>query len=450
MGLEPRFVLTKLGHPFRAYHDADRPVSRVRRFSASQRAFARSCRFINDAAGVGQAPGWLKHAHAKDDAMTLPDIVFPAFLFIAGVSIPLAFSRAQAAGASRSDLFGKVLGRAFALLVMGVLMVNEESFSPWARGAWGALAYVAMLLAFAVVPPIAGRARTFWLTARGVGTVALLALAFTYTNKKGQHLLLGPLFDSTDTNWLRHSWWGILGLIGWAYLVASTLYLLFGRRREWLVGAAGLLMLLYVGTHTEMAARLTARPWLEWAQLPIAALQGALGWVNSHASIGDMLGSHAAITMAGCCLGTILIPTSDVRAPADRLRWAGLFAIGLTIAALLLDPLYGLNKIRATPSWCFLCAALTTLAWIGLYWLMDLRGWRRWSRIIQPAGANPLLAYVLHPFLYLLAGLLQLPLDFYHRGSWPLAVNLGGSLVMALVVVQLTGLIVRTGYRMKV
>ena len=92
------------------------------------------------------------------DAMTLPDIVFPAFLFIAGVSIPLALSRAAALGQSRGELFWKVLVRTLALLTMGVAMVNMEEHEPWYRGLWGLLAYLAMLLAFAVVPRQAGPA----------------------------------------------------------------------------------------------------------------------------------------------------------------------------------------------------------------------------------------------------------------------------------------------------
>jgi len=42
--------------------------------------------FVNDVAGVGRVPSWLKHVSAEADAMTLPDIVFPAFLFIAGIA----------------------------------------------------------------------------------------------------------------------------------------------------------------------------------------------------------------------------------------------------------------------------------------------------------------------------------------------------------------------------
>ena len=78
------------------------------------------------------------------------------------------------------------------------------------------------------------------------GIVALIALALAYRTEDGQPLVLGPLFVPGDTVWLRHSWWGILGLIGWAYLVASLIYLAFGRRREWLIGATAMLALLYV------------------------------------------------------------------------------------------------------------------------------------------------------------------------------------------------------------
>ncbi len=52
--------------------------------------------FVNDVAGVKTAPAWLKHVSAGADGMTLPDMVFPAFLFIMGMSIPLALGRALA------------------------------------------------------------------------------------------------------------------------------------------------------------------------------------------------------------------------------------------------------------------------------------------------------------------------------------------------------------------
>ena len=53
--------------------------------------------FVNDL-GRG-APSWMHHIQPpRADGMTLADIVFPFFLFIVGVSIPLALERSRAAG----------------------------------------------------------------------------------------------------------------------------------------------------------------------------------------------------------------------------------------------------------------------------------------------------------------------------------------------------------------
>ena len=46
--------------------------------------------FVNDLAGVGNIPDWMKHMPADADAMTFVDVVFPAFLFIVGMAIPFA------------------------------------------------------------------------------------------------------------------------------------------------------------------------------------------------------------------------------------------------------------------------------------------------------------------------------------------------------------------------
>src|SRR6516162_6940732 len=61
--------------------------------------------FVNDL-GRG-APSWMHHIQPPNaDGMTLADIVFPWFLFIVGISIPLAFERAEAGGKSRLRQMG--------------------------------------------------------------------------------------------------------------------------------------------------------------------------------------------------------------------------------------------------------------------------------------------------------------------------------------------------------
>lgn len=406
--------------------------------------------FVNDVAGVSTAPSWLRHVSAETDGMTLPDIVFPAFLFIMGMAIPLSLGRAIAAGRSRLSLLPKVLTRTLSLLVMGVLMVNMGQHNPGYHGLWGMLTYLAIFLAFAVVPAGPELRRRTFMVWRVIGFIALAVLALVYRTADGKHMILGPLFDSSDTVWLRHSWWGILGLLGWAYLVASLVYLLLGRRREWLIGVAGLLAMVYVVDHEGVFARVDSRTWLAWAAPAIGLLERAYDWVNSHVSVGQSLGSLASISVAGCFLGMIVSPDSTIRTHGERLRWALIYGVGLFAAALLFDPLYGINKIQATPAWCFLCSSLTALTWAGLYWIMDVRGWRRWSKVVRPAGANPLLAYLLHPPILGMIAILHLPLTFYKRPEMPVIVGVLGSLIMAFAVIGLTSVIVRLGYRLKV
>ncbi len=405
--------------------------------------------FVNDVAGVKAAPSWLKHVSAQADAMTLPDVVFPAFLFIMGMSIPLALGRALARGTARIQLVPRILTRTLTLLTMGVFLVNMETHNPGYRGLWGLLAFSALYLAFAVVPSGPPRKRKAFQIARVMGILSLVVLALTYRAADGSHMILGPIWGQGDTVWLRHSWWGILGLIGWSYLVAAILYLILGHGREWLIAAMGMLALLYVACQQGLFVRVDSREWLTWAAPVIRFVEVLVKSVGAHVSIGQSFGSLASISMAGCCLGSLLSPDSCIQSHRERLRWALTFAVGLFLTALLFDPMFGINKIRATPAWCFLCASLTTVTWVVLYWIMDMCGFRGWSRILRPAGANPLTVYLLHPWLLMLAGFMHVPLTYYKGSALPVWGNILGCLTMAFAVVGFTGLISRLGYRMK-
>jgi heparan-alpha-glucosaminide N-acetyltransferase len=248
---------------------------------------------------------------------------------------------------------------------------------------------------------------------------------------------------------LHHSWWGILGLIGWAYLVASLVYLAWGHRREWLVGATLLLAMVYVAENKGLFSRVESRAWLAWAAPALGQIERLFDWVDSHVSVGECLGSLASISVAGCCLGSLLSPGSQIRGHGERLRWAVMYGAGLAMAAVLFDPMFGINKIRATPSWCLLCAFLTAMTWVVLYWIMDVRGYRAWSVVVRPAGSNPLMAYILHPLVFMIADFVGLQIEFYKSRDLPMLVNILGCLAMAFAIVALTGLIARLGYRLK-
>ena len=83
--------------------------------------------FVNDVAGLEKAPALLRHVSATTDGMTIPDVVFPAFLFVMGMSIPIALGRRIEKGRSLVGTSGHVLLRAFSLIIIGVMMVNRAS-----------------------------------------------------------------------------------------------------------------------------------------------------------------------------------------------------------------------------------------------------------------------------------------------------------------------------------
>ena len=59
--------------------------------------------------------------HATWDGLTLMDLVFPTFLFIAGISFPFSLAKQQSLGASGAKIHLKVLRRAILLFLCGLL-----------------------------------------------------------------------------------------------------------------------------------------------------------------------------------------------------------------------------------------------------------------------------------------------------------------------------------------
>src|SRR5207249_2120294 len=150
---------------------------------------------------------------------------------------------------------------------------------------------------------------------------------------------------------------GILGLIGWAYFVATTLYLLLRREHlTALLGAAAVLMCLFFADRAGAFEHLRI-PLGVWIIHPTSII----------GSIGETLGSQASITMMGVLLGAMLLPTSMIQSPRERMRLAGVLALMMAFAALLLHRTYGINKNAATPSWCLWSMAITTVLWMALY-----------------------------------------------------------------------------------
>src|SRR5207253_6125028 len=76
---------------------------------------------------------------------------------------------------------------------------------------------------------------------------------------------------------------------------------------------------------------------------------------------------------------------------------AGLFLAGLIAmaAGLIWDRVFPINKNLWTSSFALFSAGLAAQALALCHWLVDVRGWRSWSRPLTSFGRNPLAAYFL-------------------------------------------------------
>src|ERR1700761_2343455 len=79
--------------------------------------------FVNDLILDIRIPDWLEHAREGEDRLGFADTIFPAFLFIVGLSIPLAIRHGREKGFSNSKTVLNILRRSVALLVMGFFLV---------------------------------------------------------------------------------------------------------------------------------------------------------------------------------------------------------------------------------------------------------------------------------------------------------------------------------------
>ena len=383
--------------------------------------------YVNDISGAKHVPWWMKHYSDsfKGSGMTFVDLVFPAFLFIVGMSIPFALGARIARGEPIWRILGHVLVRTLSLLVIGILMVNSESGPNgrqmgWSRTAWTSLLYLAAILSFCTVRP-----RVLTIVLRVIGWGTMIFLAFAYRGSKGERII--ELHSTWPAVSIRTEWYGILGLIGWAYLVACIVYLIFRTNRVALLGCMVLLLCLFVADRK-------------------GAFDGF--WLADVVGIGETLGSQASITVAGMIMATLLI-TADTQDHWRRIRFAVLFALGCAAAALLVHRLYGISKNNATPSWCLWACAITTLLWVNFYLISDV--WNKANRLklFAIAGQNVLLAYLISDGVPSWLRAVHLN-NWYARLAEPnLACAMARSVGIAILVLTVSALLNRVGFWLK-
>jgi len=379
--------------------------------------------WVNYLASMPGIPAWLRHAGPHDDGFTFPDLVFPGFLFMVGMSIPLALRRHMAQAIT--PVLGRIARRMLGLLVAGVMLVNEYRYDGsaalLAHDVYYTLFYVAVILLWtdSLKSPLRSWA--------GAALMVALALAFR-----------GKIDADFREAHLGHSWWGILGLIGWTYACCSVVYLAVQGSSTALTGVFAFMIVLYMGDQR-------------------GALDFLPHWLDGPIGVGQMFGSISANVLAGTLVGNLFVTADNAdggaRQHARRVRIMALFALGLVLAGLLLRPYHPINKIQATETFTLVCTGINLFGFLGFYVLMEVMRWRSWATFLLPAGGNALFAYIVPDLwdqLMHVTGLQYL----WSSIAWP-CLELGGisgianAAVVALAMLWLTAAASRFGLRLK-
>jgi len=339
--------------------------------------------FVNHLWTISDVPHWMEHARTMEDFLGLADFVYPSFLFAMGMSIPYSIENRFRKGDDAASILWHILKRGFSLVLMGVFMVNEGkglNLGPHSEELYLIIMVAGFFLLWNDYGGVRPAVRKLL---QVLGAVILIWMVVRFRTSHG--------------GIMQARWWGILGLIGWAYMACALLYLLVRDRLEvhfpaWVFFIA--LCILFTGTRD-------GEPLLD------------LGRGNFLDSLRDTFhfgnGSDQAMAMGGMILSIVSARHACRWKPSRRVL-AGLCAAAALAALGALSHIWFISsKNLATLPWVLWSSALC----VAVYTLLQVLVRHRitgWYRPLSPAGNSTLTAYMVPELLGGLCGLTGLNL----------------------------------------
>ena len=279
------------------------------------------------AAALGHPDFKASFGHVEWHGLQFMDVIFPLFLFMAGVSFPFSCAKSRERGLGDGKIALKALKRGVVLFLLG-LVCNR-------------------------------------------------ILQFDFA-----HLRV----------------WSVLGRIGIAWMIAAWLYLVIGLKAR-LGVAVGILAAVTLGTCliTAPGAPLPVDPfspegnfgcWLDRTitgghiYRPLYDPEGFAGFLP--AIVTAMLGMFAGeIVRRG--------GTAATGRKALELLAAGVLCL---VAGFALSLLFPVNKKLWSPSFVLVVGGISFALFSLFYWIIDVRGWRKWSFFFTVIGMNSITIYM--------------------------------------------------------
>ena len=297
--------------------------------------------------------------HADWNGSTPTDMIFPSFLFLAGVSMTFSFASRRARDTTRIQLAAHVAMRSLLLILIGLFLNGFPLFDMHNLRIPGVLQRIGLCYLIGGLIYL-GTSRE----------AALDAAGSTRSPKTNLPMLAGAILTLLAVYWALLRFVPVPG---------------YGVGRLDMVGN--------LGAYIDRSLMGTNHLWFWGGQMWDP--EGLLSTLGATCNL-----------LLGILAGEWL---RSNRAEAKKLLGLAVAGIALMLAGILLNPVLPINKKIWTASFTLLSGGFSLVALALLHWLIDIRGWRRGLTPALIFGSNAILAFSLANMINPVFGLLKLP-----------------------------------------
>jgi predicted acyltransferase len=296
--------------------------------------------------------------HAKWHGVTPTDLIFPFFLFIVGVAITLSLNKRKQRGDNLEKLLFQVARRGAMIIFIGLLLGSFPFFryNPDMGFSWFDFSKIR-------IPGVLQR----------IGVVYFFAsLIFIYTKPKTQAIIAGALLLI---------YWFLMAVIpvpgvGYPNLEPAT------NLGAWLDNTL-------LGGHL-------------WSASKVWDPEGILSTVPA-----------ISTALCGILLGHWLKTDKD---PLTKIAWMFVAACIGIVVSMFWDMAFPINKSLWTSSYVIYCASMALFFFASIYFLVDVKGIKWWTKPFVVYGMNAITVFFLSGVLARILGMIYVTKNA--EGHW--------------------------------
>ena len=330
--------------------------------------------WVNDFWTINNIPKWLKHAKTGEDYLGFSDVIFPWFLFVLGMSIPFSFENRIKKGEPIFTIWSHIILRTIALVVMGLFHMNMEMYnhdtSYLSKPIYVIISTIAFFMIWNIYP---SKLEKKWdIASKAIRLIGVIILIIMFL------LFSGKDYEGNTIGFAIH-WWGILGLIGWVYLIAASAFIFI---RSSITGSF-IAFFICLGLNIISSSGIPYNIF-SWQ---------SVNWIPGG-------GGLQALAFGGIIVSLLLMQSRVNRNIKNLYITLFCFATLSLLSGFLLRNYFVLNKNLGTPTWIMISLSSAIFLFIFIHWLTDVKKILSWYKYIKIAGTATLTCYLIPYFVY--------------------------------------------------